>query len=64
MKQLKDALPYSNDEVAIKLIQAESIFYEIYENCGKIFDAGCGSYLFDGSTYEYFIDLYPKQKLL
>ena len=64
MKQLKDMLPYKNDEVAIKLIQAESIFYEIYENCGKTFDSGCGSYLFDGSTYEYFIDLYPKQKLL
>ncbi|WP_075522878.1 O-methyltransferase [Candidatus Pelagibacter communis] len=39
-------------------------FLEIFKVCDKKFVNGCGSYLFDGKTYEYLIDNYEKQKLL
>lgn len=64
MDQLKKILNYWNNEFSDKLINSEHIFNEIYDNCGKTFDKGCGSYLFDGQNYEYFVQLYPKQKLL
>ena len=64
MKQLKQAIDYISNDFSHKLINSENIFNEIYESCGNKFDNGCGSYLFDGQNYEYFIQLYPKQKLL
>lgn len=40
------------------------IFGEIYEACGRKFSKGCGSYLFDGQTYDYCNAMYKKQELL
>jgi tRNA G46 methylase TrmB len=42
----------------------EQIFQELYEACGRKFQPGCGSYLFDGVTYEYAPIMYEKQHLL
>lgn len=42
----------------------EKIFQELYEVCGRKFQPGCGSYLFDGITYEYAPCMYEKQHLL
>jgi hypothetical protein len=42
----------------------EQIFQELYEACGRRFQPGCGSYLFDGITYEYAPCMYEKQHLL
>jgi predicted O-methyltransferase YrrM len=53
-----------NTEYTNKLYKNKHIFYEIYEKCGKTFMAGCGSYLFDGVTYEYYQGMYDKQELL
>lgn len=64
MKTLKETLDYWNNDFSKKLIEAEPIFNEIYESCGNQFDQNCGSYLFNGQSYDYFIDLYPKQKML
>lgn len=47
-----------------KFIRNYSVFVEIYEGCGNQFEHGCGSYLFDGSSYEYCELMYEKQKLL
>jgi hypothetical protein len=38
-------------------------FNTILEVCGNQFYKGCGSYLFDGKTYEYFEGMAPKQNL-
>jgi hypothetical protein len=54
----------SNTEFIEKLIENKHIFYEIFEACGQKFMHGCGSYLFDGSNYEYYNLMYPKQELL
>ena len=43
---------------------AEKHFKNIFKVCSFKFEKGCGSYLFDGSTYKYQIDTYLKQKLL
>lgn len=64
MNQLRNVLNYWNSEFSHKLIESEHIFNEIYDNCSNTFDKGCGSYLFDGQKYEYFVQLYAKQKLL
>ena len=40
------------------------IFEEIYDACDNNFMRGCGSYLFDGGTYEYDDKMYGKQELL
>ena len=64
MKKIQDIIDFWNTDFSQKLIKAEHIFSEIYDSCGNTFDKGCGSYLFDGQTYEYLPDLYPKQKLL
>ena len=52
-----------NNEFSHKLIAVEKHFNKIHELCNG-FLKGCGSYLFDGYNYEYFIDTYPKQKIL
>lgn len=47
-----------------KLIQNYDVFLDIYKNCNSQFWQGCGSYLFDGITYDYCELMYEKQKLL
>jgi hypothetical protein len=53
-----------NTEFTNKLLRNKNIFYEIYEACGNKFWNGCGSYLFDGQTYNYCEKMYEKQELL
>lgn len=53
-----------NTEFTNKLHESSNIFYEIYEACGNSFTSGCGSYLFDGTTYTYCDRMYEKQELL
>jgi hypothetical protein len=53
-----------NTEFTNKLVAHKNIFYEIYEACGNRFFNGCGSYLFDGQTYQYCDLMYEKQELL
>jgi cephalosporin hydroxylase len=53
-----------NTEFTNKLLENKHIFYEIYSACGSKFHKGCGSYLFDGQTYEYCDLMYEKQELL
>jgi hypothetical protein len=55
---------YPNCEFLPKLIEKFHIFWEIYEACGRKWEGGCGSYLFDGVTYDYCPLMYEKQKLL
>ena len=55
---------YYNNEFSHKLLAAEKHFKNIYKACNQSFAPRCGSYLFDGEKYEYFIGMYPKQKLL
>jgi acetone carboxylase gamma subunit len=45
-------------------IENYHIFTDIYKECGNSFEKGGGSYLFEGQEYEYFSDMYKKQKLL
>jgi len=53
-----------NTEYTNTLFKKKHIFYEIYEACNNNFDRGCGSYLFDGRSYEYCDKMYKKQELL
>jgi len=53
-----------NTEFTNKLLENKHIFYEIYEACGNKFCKGCGSYLFEGQTYNYSDQMYEKQELL
>jgi hypothetical protein len=53
-----------NTEFTNKLLENKHIFYEIYAACENKFVKGCGSYLFDGQTYEYCDLMYEKQELL
>jgi hypothetical protein len=53
-----------NTEYTNKLFEHRHIFYEIYQACGYKFVKGCGSYLFDGQTYQYQESMYLKQELL
>ena len=62
LKKKIDEKDYNN-EFSHKLIAAEKHFYKIHELCNG-FWKGCGSYLFNGEKYEYFIGMYPKQKIL
>jgi len=64
MKQLKENLnePIYNNEFTKKLIDAEPIFNEILQACNNRWASG--SYLIEGVTYDYSIDMYPKQLLL
>jgi hypothetical protein len=45
-------------------LENKHIFYEIYEKCNYKFINGCGSYLFDGTNYNYCDLMYEKQLLL
>jgi len=53
-----------NNEFSHKLLLAEKHFKNIYKACNQSFMPRGGSYLFNGEKYEYFIGMYPKQKLL
>ena len=53
-----------NTEFTNKLLEHKYIFDEIYEACNFKFWKGCGSYLFNGTTYEYCELMYKKQELL
>jgi spermidine synthase len=53
-----------NTEFTNRLYEKWHIFYEIYEACKNEFTKGCGSYLFDGTTYKYCPLMYEKQELL
>jgi hypothetical protein len=47
-----------------KLVEHFHIFWEIYDACNKKWHGTCGSYLFNGITYEYDNSMYHKQKML
>mgnify|MGYP001168189136 CR=1 FL=1 len=51
-------------QFSLKLLNAERHFNNIYKVCSFKFEKGCGSYLFNGKTYDYQIETYAKQKLL
>jgi hypothetical protein len=53
-----------NTEFTNKLLDHKYIFDEIYKACHFQFWQGCGSYLFDGTSYEYCDLMYKKQELL
>jgi hypothetical protein len=55
---------YAEEEFAQKLMIAEEIYNEIHAACGNQHQSGCGSYLMNGKIYDYYIGMYPKQKLL
>lgn len=66
MRTIKDIIESNNisSEYAAKLVEAEHIFDQIYETCGRTFIPGDGSYLFEGGAYEYCVKMYPKQEML
>ena len=66
MKNLKQKIKEKNfnNKFSLKLLNAERHFNNIYKVCSFKFEKGCGSYLFDGKTYDYQIETYAKQKLL
>ena len=66
MKSIKEIISQNNltNEFAKKLVEHEYIFNEIYKECNYSFISGDGSYLFEGSLYEYSALMYPKQELL
>lgn len=66
MKSIKDIIVQNklNSEFSEKLVENEHIFNEIYKECRYSFIPGDGSYLFEGSLYEYSALMYPKQELL
>lgn len=53
-----------NNDFSKKLIESQNHFDNLYKVCGNKFLQNCGSYLINGITYDYYIDHYPKQKLL
>jgi hypothetical protein len=53
-----------NTEFTNNLLKNKQIFYEIYDECSNSFAKGCGSYLFNGQTYNYCDLMYSKQELL
>jgi hypothetical protein len=53
-----------NSDFNDKLPLIKKIFFDIHKACGERFWQGCGSYLFDGSNYEYDTRTFPKQVLL
>lgn len=53
-----------NTEFTNKLLNNWDIFNEIFKECNFNFIKGCGSYLFDGITYDYCDLMYNKQELL
>lgn len=63
LKNLKNAPNYDESFIK-KLLDSEKIFNEILTACNNTWHMGCGSYLFEGQTYEYSIDMFDKQFLL
>jgi len=63
-KSIEDINHKYNTEFTNKLFENKHIFYEIYQECGYKFIQGCGSYFFDGQTYNYCDLMYEKQELL
>ncbi len=53
-----------NNQFSKILLESENHFNALYEVCGNKFLNGCGSYLIDGQSYNYYIELYDKQKFL
>lgn len=53
-----------NNQFSNILLNSENHFNNLYKVCGNKFLKGCGSYLIDGQNYNYYIDLYDKQKFL
>lgn len=53
-----------NKDFENALPEIKKHFLELYEICGKRFEYGCGSYLFDGKVYKFSNNNYDKQKLL
>ena len=53
-----------NTEYTNKLLQHKHIFYELQEAWGPEWDGNCGGYLFNGRSYTYDTQSYPKQELL
>ena len=53
-----------DNEFSHRLLNFEYHFRNIFEVCSFSFEKNCGSYLFDGLSYEYQIETYEKQKLL
>jgi len=66
LKNLKQKIKEKNfnNKFSLKLLNAERHFNNIYKVCSFKFEKGCGSYLFNGKTYDYQIETYEKQKLL
>ena len=66
METLKSQIHKSffNNEFTKELIKAEVHFNNLYKACGNKFLKNCGSYLIEGSAYDYYIENYPKQKFL
>tara|TARA_Y100001970_G_C14173659_1_gene825647 strand:+ start:181 stop:936 length:756 start_codon:yes stop_codon:yes gene_type:complete len=66
LKNLKQKIKQKNfnNKFSFKLLNAERHFKNIYKVCSFKFEKGCGSYLFNGKTYDYQIETYSKQKLL
>lgn len=59
-----EKLLHINSEFSNLLFNNKHIFNEIYKECNSSFEKGCGSYLFDGQTYDYCDLMYEKQNLL
>jgi hypothetical protein len=66
MEALKKYLNDSNfdNEFVNKLIDSENIFNEVLKACNNRWAYGCGSYLFEGTTYDYSVNMFQKQLLL
>jgi len=56
--------PDFDKEFINKLLESENIFNEILKACNNKWAFGCGSYLFEGTTYDYSVDMFKKQFLL
>jgi hypothetical protein len=61
---LKICIQHPNDEFPQTLLAKFEIFEQLYHRCGDSFRTPCGSYLFDGKTYQYDASMYEKQQLL
>lgn len=66
MKVLEDKLNDSkyNNEFSHELLKHKDLFEKIYQVCGNKFSSKIGSYLFNGKSYSYYLNMYDKQKLL
>ena len=53
-----------NNQFSNTLLESEIHFNNLHQVCGNKFLKGCGSYLIDGQSYNYYIEFYDKQKFL